>query len=116
MFIKICSDSTSLGKAAALEAAAAIRHAIANRGAARIIAANGASKFEFMEDLYSDLSDSTSLGKATALEAAAAIRHAIANRGAARIIAATGASQFEFLEDLTAAHTVDWEKVEMLDR
>ncbi|HXN23050.1 MAG TPA: glucosamine-6-phosphate deaminase [Candidatus Dormibacteraeota bacterium] len=58
-------------------------------------------------------SDSTSLGKAAALEAAAAIRHAIANRGAARIIAATGASQFEFLEDLTAAHTVDWEKVEM---
>jgi glucosamine-6-phosphate deaminase len=47
------------------------------------------------------------------LEAAAAIRQAIAKQGAARIIAATGASQFEFLEDLTAAHDVDWEKVEM---
>lgn len=51
MLVRICSDRASLGKAAASEAAAAIRHAIGKQGSARIIAATGASQFEFLEDL-----------------------------------------------------------------
>jgi glucosamine-6-phosphate deaminase len=44
-------DKTSLGNAAALEAAAAIRRAIARKDIARIIAATGASQFEFLDAL-----------------------------------------------------------------
>jgi len=51
MKIKIFDDQASLGKAAALQAAAAIRQAIAQKGGARIIAATGASQFEFLEAL-----------------------------------------------------------------
>jgi glucosamine-6-phosphate deaminase len=51
MLIKLFGDRSSLGKAAASEAAGIIRQAISQRGAARIIAATGASQFEFLEAL-----------------------------------------------------------------
>ena len=41
----------SLGRAAAVQAAAAIRSAIAERGQARVVAASAASQFEFLEAL-----------------------------------------------------------------
>jgi glucosamine-6-phosphate deaminase len=44
-------DKHSLARAAAEQAATAIRNAIAERGCARIIAATGASQFEFLEAL-----------------------------------------------------------------
>lgn len=44
-------DKDSLARAAAEDAARAIRAAIAERGCARIIAATGASQFEFLEEL-----------------------------------------------------------------
>ena len=44
-------DKKSLAAAAATRAAMVIRHAIAERGKARIIAATGASQFEFLEAL-----------------------------------------------------------------
>jgi len=48
MEIKVFNDKTSLGQAAATQAAAAIRQATHERGTARIIAATGASQFEFL--------------------------------------------------------------------
>jgi glucosamine-6-phosphate deaminase len=49
--IKILADKETLGRAAAEQAAASIRRAIRERGIARIIAATGASQFEFLEEL-----------------------------------------------------------------
>jgi glucosamine-6-phosphate deaminase len=49
--IKVFPDKRTLGEMAALQAAVSIRHAIAQRGAARIVAATGASQFEFLEAL-----------------------------------------------------------------
>ena len=51
MRIEVFPDKISLGDAAALEAAAAIRRAVERKGAARIIAATGASQFEFLDAL-----------------------------------------------------------------
>jgi glucosamine-6-phosphate deaminase len=51
MLLKQFRDKVSLGQAAAEQAATAIRLAIAERGAARIIAATGASQFEFLDAL-----------------------------------------------------------------
>lgn len=51
MLLKLFRDKVSLGQAAAGQAASAIRRAIAERGAARIIAATGASQFEFLDAL-----------------------------------------------------------------
>ncbi len=49
--IEIFDNKISLGEAAAQQAAAAIRQAINTNGTARIIAATGASQFEFLEAL-----------------------------------------------------------------
>jgi len=49
--IKILADKYTLGQAAADQAAASIRHAIRQHGIARIIAATGASQFEFLDAL-----------------------------------------------------------------
>src|SRR5690349_11053146 len=49
--VKVFADKASLAQAAAEQAAKAIRSAIAQRGRARIIAATGASQFEFLEAL-----------------------------------------------------------------
>lgn len=51
MQIKVFEDKTSLGRAAAEKAATTIRDSIRERGQARIIAATGASQFEFLEAL-----------------------------------------------------------------
>jgi glucosamine-6-phosphate deaminase len=51
MRLRAFKDKVSLGQAAAEQAATAIRHAITERGAARIIAATGASQFEFLDAL-----------------------------------------------------------------
>ncbi|MGA8212480.1 MAG: glucosamine-6-phosphate deaminase [Candidatus Sulfotelmatobacter sp.] len=51
MLIKVFSDRRSLGQAAAEQAVAAIRRAIAERGHARIIAATAASQLEFLQAL-----------------------------------------------------------------
>jgi glucosamine-6-phosphate deaminase len=51
MVIKIYEDRTSLGRAAAEQAAVSIRQAIQEGGRARIIAATGASQFEFLDTL-----------------------------------------------------------------
>lgn len=51
MLLKLFPDKVSLGRAAAEQASAAIRCAIAERGRARIIAATGASQFEFLDAL-----------------------------------------------------------------
>jgi glucosamine-6-phosphate deaminase len=51
MRIKVFHDKTSLGKAAAEQAGAAIHRAIAERGRARIIAATAASQLEFLDAL-----------------------------------------------------------------
>jgi glucosamine-6-phosphate deaminase len=51
MVIKIYEDRTSLGRAAAEQAAVSIRQAIQEGGRARIIAATGASQFEFLDAL-----------------------------------------------------------------
>ena len=51
MVIKIYEDKTALGRAAAVEAAVSLRKAIEEGGRARIIAATGASQFEFLEAL-----------------------------------------------------------------
>ncbi len=51
MILKVFDDKSSLGKAAAEEAAVAMRHAIAEKGRARILVATGASQFEFLEAL-----------------------------------------------------------------
>jgi glucosamine-6-phosphate deaminase len=51
MVTKIYEDKISLGKAAAEQAAISLRNAIQNNGRARIIAATGASQFEFLDAL-----------------------------------------------------------------
>ena len=51
MVIKIYEDKTSLGRAAAEQAAVSLRKAIQESGGARIIAATGASQFEFLDAL-----------------------------------------------------------------
>jgi glucosamine-6-phosphate deaminase len=51
MILRVCEDKLALGKAAAMQAAAAIRAAIAKRAQARVIAATGASQFEFLDAL-----------------------------------------------------------------
>ena len=51
MLLKLFRDKVSLGQAAAKQAAIAIRGAIAERGAARIVAATGASQFEYLDAL-----------------------------------------------------------------
>ena len=51
MLIKVFDDRVALGNAAAEQAAAAIRRAIAERGHARIIAATAASQLEFLDAL-----------------------------------------------------------------
>lgn len=51
MIFRIFEEKKELAKAAAAQAAMAIRGAIAKRGLARIVAATGASQFEFLEAL-----------------------------------------------------------------
>lgn len=51
MLLKVFNDKASLGKAAAEQAATAIRRAISDRGQARIIAATAASQLEFLDAL-----------------------------------------------------------------
>ncbi len=51
MLLRIFKDKVSLGQAAADQAATAIRRAIGERGAARIITATGAAQFEFLDAL-----------------------------------------------------------------
>jgi glucosamine-6-phosphate deaminase len=51
MLIRVFNDKTTLGRAAAEQAATAIRRAIADRGQARIIAATAASQREFLDAL-----------------------------------------------------------------
>lgn len=51
MRLKVLPDKDQLGEAAAGQAAEAIRRAIGEHGGARIIAATGASQFEFLETL-----------------------------------------------------------------
>src|SRR5580698_10150536 len=54
MIFKIYEDKPSLGKAAATQAAAAIRRAIAQNGTARVVAASAASQFEFLAALIAE--------------------------------------------------------------
>jgi glucosamine-6-phosphate deaminase len=49
--LKVFPDKNSLAKAAALQAGTTIRNSIRERGSARIIAATGASQFEFLDQL-----------------------------------------------------------------
>ena len=49
MNLRVFPDKYSLARAAAEAAATTIREAITERGQARIIAATGASQFEFLE-------------------------------------------------------------------
>jgi glucosamine-6-phosphate deaminase len=51
MLVKVFGDRVTLGRAAAEQAAVAIRRAIAERGHARIIAATAASQLEFLDAL-----------------------------------------------------------------
>jgi glucosamine-6-phosphate deaminase len=51
MILKVFNDKSSLGKAAAEQAASAIRRTIRDRGQARIIAATAASQLEFLDAL-----------------------------------------------------------------
>jgi glucosamine-6-phosphate deaminase len=51
VILRVFDDKRVLGQAAAAQAEAAIRRAIAERGSARIIAATGASQFEFLDAL-----------------------------------------------------------------
>jgi glucosamine-6-phosphate deaminase len=51
MLLRIFDDKVSLGKAAAAQAASAIRSAITDRRQARVVAASAASQFEFLEAL-----------------------------------------------------------------
>ena len=53
MHLTIYPTKTTLGAAAAAEAAEAIRAAVSESGRARIIAATGASQFEFLAALVS---------------------------------------------------------------
>ena len=49
--IEILADKYSLGQAAADQAAGILRRALSNQGSARIVAATGASQFEFLDAL-----------------------------------------------------------------
>ncbi|HWC17734.1 MAG TPA: glucosamine-6-phosphate deaminase [Terriglobales bacterium] len=51
MILKICHDKLSLARAAADQVARSLRKAIADQSRARIIAATGASQFEFLDAL-----------------------------------------------------------------
>src|SRR6201982_2712478 len=51
MLIRVFNDKVTLGRAAADQAATAIRRAISERGEARIIAATAASQLEFLDAL-----------------------------------------------------------------
>lgn len=51
MVLRVFEDKVSLGKAAAEQAAAAMRTAVRERGRARIVAASAASQFEFLAAL-----------------------------------------------------------------
>lgn len=51
MILRVFDDKNSLARAAAAQAAATIRSAIAYRGRARVVAATGASQFEFLDVL-----------------------------------------------------------------
>ena len=51
MQIKVLDDKTAMSREAAQHAAGVLRNAIATQGSARIIAATGASQFEFLENL-----------------------------------------------------------------
>jgi glucosamine-6-phosphate deaminase len=51
MVLKVFNDRVSLSKAAAEQAAAAIRRAISDHGDARVIAATAASQLEFLDEL-----------------------------------------------------------------
>jgi glucosamine-6-phosphate deaminase len=51
MLLRVFKDRVALGRAAAAQAAAAIRRAIVERGHARIIAATAASQVEFLDGL-----------------------------------------------------------------
>ena len=51
--IKVLADKNSLGRAAADHAATSVRRAISDHGVARIIAATGASQFEFLDTFTS---------------------------------------------------------------
>jgi glucosamine-6-phosphate deaminase len=51
MDIRVCDTKAAMGEAAALQAAAALREAIARQGTAYVVAATGASQFEFLERL-----------------------------------------------------------------
>ena len=51
MIIKVFKDKLSLANAAAEQAAGQIRNAVSEKGSARIIAATGASQFEFLDAL-----------------------------------------------------------------
>jgi glucosamine-6-phosphate deaminase len=53
MLLRMFEDKPTLGRAAAEQAATAIRRAIADRGEARIIAATAASQLEFLDALTS---------------------------------------------------------------
>ena len=54
MVLKVFDDTISLGRAAAAQAADAIRGAIQARGRARVVAATGASQFQFLEALTAE--------------------------------------------------------------
>ena len=51
MMVQIFNDKLSLAKASAARAAAVLKQTLAERGQARIIAATGASQFEFLDQL-----------------------------------------------------------------
>jgi glucosamine-6-phosphate deaminase len=51
--VRVLADARSLGAAAAVQAAESLRNTLRKRGNARIIAATGASQFEFLEELTS---------------------------------------------------------------
>ncbi len=51
MRIRVFEDRNSLGQAAAVQAAAAMKRALAERGTARIIGASAASQYEFLDEL-----------------------------------------------------------------
>ncbi len=54
MILKVFADKIQLGQAAAAQAAEIMREAIDARGVVRLIAATGASQFEFLEALTQD--------------------------------------------------------------
>src|SRR5258708_3823543 len=54
MVLRVFEDTISLGRAAAAQAADAIRGAIQARGRARVVAATGASQFQFLEALTAE--------------------------------------------------------------